>query len=861
VRVRTACLWWGLLWAWGLAATAGGGLWNPPVVNPSLEDDVLAPATKTAQISGWWNRTAYCWASEETNASFPLTPYGANWAEFGNLSWMYQQIGTWQEAMEIEIDLLVGSVQGTDFPGLYVSLWVGGDPGRAADGNPAVVGQTTLETQVGAVAIATSELIKPADLYDPQHSGSYDYLGTGQTAEVRVVLSTGTGHGPGDPLWLLVQSAGRRRVLVDNIQVTPHARVPKAHNPVPAVNTEGVDPMGAFRWDVADASDPSFDVNIGTTPACDDVLVGQPTGGVRSYQPPDGLLDYGRIYYWRVDVTDGGTEYMGDVWQFGTGGKATNPVPPDGETADWSVGTLSWSGDGLISSYDVYFGRPGDLRFVGRYTVPAVSFDDLATALGQSHLQEADYQWRVDTRDAAGDLMAAGEMWAVTIPEPEAIVIDDFSYASSVELQSRWSTRGAATVVLDDIFGSMQLDFEGTPGQSAPEAVCVFDAPQDWASALADTLTVGFRGLPDNVRAPLVLRVGDGTSSVRMVHPDPEAVVDRRWRTWNLRLGDLRKAGLDLTHVAWVSIGIGMPNETGGTGTLLVDDLVLRYAGCIPDFKPAGDMNGDCRVGLDDLIALAGHWLRADFFVTGRPPDSDRLVAYYPFDTRAGAVTPDAGPNHYDALVAAADPNAAWDPGGYEGGCVRLDRATTLTLPAELFSGVNQALTITFWAAEALGDCLPGASQMSLAVGPTDPSQDVWDTIGWTSPRPECHAGWRHYAAVKDATVGELRLYRDGLLVARTEGGTKALEGWNAGDTVISLGPAILGPGRQVRIDELRIYGRALSQAEIVHLAEVTGGGLVQPIETIYVPRDPNHDGQIDLGDLALIARDWLRIR
>jgi len=189
------------------------------VANSSFEADVLDPGTRTVAITDWYNRSAYCWATEETydTERYPATPYGSNWAELGRESWVYQQIGTWEENLELRISLLTGSVVGQDYQGFYVSLWAGGDPAQAADEN--IFPDTTLTTAVGATQIAISDLILPeAVLSDTM--GNYGYWGNATTAEVDVTLSTGTGYTEGDPLWLLIQAAGRKRVLVDNVAVT-----------------------------------------------------------------------------------------------------------------------------------------------------------------------------------------------------------------------------------------------------------------------------------------------------------------------------------------------------------------------------------------------------------------------------------------------------------------------------------------------------------------------------------------------------------------------------------------------------------------------------------------------------------------
>ena len=180
---------------------------------------------------------------------------------------------------------------------------------------------------------------------------------------------------------------------------------------------EKVDPTAPLSWTVVNATSPTFDINIGTTSACNDVLVAQSTGSSMSYTPPAGRLDYATTYYWRPDVTDGGTEYPGTVWSFTTGGKATDPVPSDGQTGVELAGLVSWTGDATIASYDVYFAESGgSFEFVKNTLTPTVSKEDLAAAVGLDLLaSNTTYQWRVDTRDSGGVLLATGETWTFTM--------------------------------------------------------------------------------------------------------------------------------------------------------------------------------------------------------------------------------------------------------------------------------------------------------------------------------------------------------------------------------------------------------------------------------------------------------------
>jgi len=277
-----------------LAVSAQAGLNDPAVLNPGFEADILDAATKSNAITDWWNRTSYCWVSEETNNNFPLTPDGANWVEFGNSSWVYQQIGTWEPGMMLEVSLLIGSVATKTFPGVYASLWVGGDPAAATDSGSKT--PTTLESDVGATRIAISELIKPP-------------LTDAAISQESVILSTGSGQSEGAPLWLLVQSAGAQRVLIDSIGVR-QLPVSPVH---PGNGQTRVDVGTLLEWKLTEGyTVTGYDVWFGTDPnqalpddgltkIVDKELVTTVDPAPSAFTANDAL-DYGVTYYWRVDV-------------------------------------------------------------------------------------------------------------------------------------------------------------------------------------------------------------------------------------------------------------------------------------------------------------------------------------------------------------------------------------------------------------------------------------------------------------------------------------------------------------------------------------------------------------------------------
>ena len=131
------------------------------------------------------------------------------------------------------------------------------------------------------------------------------------------------------------------------------------------------------------------------------------------------------------------------------------------------------------------------------------------------------------------------------------------------------------------------------------------------------------------------------------------------------------------------------------------------------------------------------------------------------------------------------------------------------------------------------------------------------DEVSWTAGTGG-HGQWRHYAFVKDANVGLMRIYVDGVLVAQRTGASRPISGPDGSD--VRIGARADGASNTFhgKLDELRIYGRALSQAEVVYLAAGQTGEVVQPLVPMLAPADPFADGGIDFRDLAVLGDNWL---
>lgn len=184
----------------------GVGLFDPELINPSFEDPALASATFISGVDDWWDSVDFTYTKDKGISTVPATPYGDNWTELGRGRWIYQQIGTYEENMDLHIRFLLGRPSNQGGLDTRVSLLVGGNPELAADVATTYAGNPLTGT-VGATLITSSALIPP--------------VGAGATAEQWVRLSTGTGYTPGSPLWLQfdIADTASGRVNIDHVQV------------------------------------------------------------------------------------------------------------------------------------------------------------------------------------------------------------------------------------------------------------------------------------------------------------------------------------------------------------------------------------------------------------------------------------------------------------------------------------------------------------------------------------------------------------------------------------------------------------------------------------------------------------------
>ena len=634
--------------------------------------------------------------------------------------------------------------------------------------------------------------------------------------------------------------------------------IPRPVNPDPAPADDHVDTTATLEWEVINATDPTYDVNIGTDADCDDVLVGAATGSTASFEIPAGMLDYSTTYYWRVDVTDAGDEYPGYVWFFTTGGVATDPDPADGATAKDGQRYLSWTGDEMIASYNVFAGTSKTLKLVGNYAESTVSFKDIASKLSLIRLPEgSSYKWRVDSLDGEGAVMTTGDVWAFTLPTTSGDVygvLEDFDgFLDDAELTASWTVTLGASIALDELTNIMEYSYDCSAFPNECAIQHVFDPVGDWVYDDYKSLQINFRGDENNGSEVMYVILSDGTNSVKVVHDDPDALTDYQWQTWDIPLAAF--AGVNIESVQSIRIGFGDGIAPGGKGLVYYNDMLLYPDRCIKGLTADGDFNGDCAVDMLDLLIIAPDWLKADFQVAAQQPSASGLRISYQFEEADGVAVVDSSGLGNNGTIE-PDATGVRLAGGQTGQCLQLDNDVSVVIPSAVFDDIDQAVTVSLWLKGLAADFGSDVTTAAFEAGDVPIEENIRDRLLWEIDDVTSYAGqWNHYAFVKDALAAQMRIYHNGKLVARNIDASEPVNGALSGDSVLS---ASFLDDSTVKIDDLRIYDYPLTQAEVVYLAGGADADITQPISPVLTNAEVNGDGTVNLADFAPMAEDWM---
>ena len=217
------------------------------------------------------------------------------------------------------------------------------------------------------------------------------------------------------------------------------------------------------------------------------------------------------------------------------------------------------------------------------------------------------------------------------------------------------------------------------------------------------------------------------------------------------------------------------------------------------------------------------------------------LAGYWAFDEGTGTVASDSSTNNHTGTLGAT---AFWDGTGYLGGNALSVDGTAgshvrVADAAGLRFGVADNYSVSFWTRI---DVLPSSGRDALlqrgsgggryAFFVNTQGQVIFttgDASNIRSPLAYAVGDWHHVVGVQDSTnpTNKRRLYVNGVEVA-AQGTAQPADG--PGDLFIGARDTSAAQALAGDLDEVRIYSRVLSDAEILALANQAPGGPVLPV-------------------------------
>jgi len=438
------------------------------------------------------------------------------------------------------------------------------------------------------------------------------------------------------------------------------------------------------------------------------------------------------------------------------------------------------------------------------------------------------YFWKVDEVNQAGTPTThAGDVWSFTTPAYGIVdsfdQYDDncmrifFAWADGLghnggtEIEGcdvpAFNGNGGGSIVGNDqapfaeqttvTTGSQQsLPFNYDNAFGLSEATLTLSG-QDWSASAVQTLSLAFYGTAGNT-GTLYVKINNTKVSYDL---DPADIARASWQAWNIDLTALS----GLQNVTKLTIGV---DGASAAGMLYIDDIRLYPQ-------------------LGELITPV------------QPGDAD-LLTHLAFDEGAGAIAGDSSGNGHGADLVGAP---QWATGKLGGALQFGSGSHVLDDDAEDYLNGLEALTIGVWVKSGVTDTdqgillakdpsdqdntvairydvagasFGGSNVLKLAVTTDDAEQQVESSSNAQTTE------WQHICMTW-ASGGLLRLYLDGMedmLSGRSNANNtgpvstceKLIIGKGGKDIVNSAGWDGL-------IDELRIYGRALSAEEVMGLA------------------------------------------
>jgi hypothetical protein len=215
--------------------------------------------------------------------------------------------------------------------------------------------------------------------------------------------------------------------------------------------------------------------------------------------------------------------------------------------------------------------------------------------------------------------------------------------------------------------------------------------------------------------------------------------------------------------------------------------------------------------------------------------NTNRLCGWWKLDETRGTTAVDSSGNAYHGMVVKGAP--VWNTDGRFAGCLNFNETYGVSVPGEVFANhVGSEITISVWVNSDPNQ--PNHDNVILQAGSGDTGKPYivgvhtkWredgrldfktgysepDELRYNAAVDEWAGQWNHYVFVKNCDEGLQRIYLNGDLVAEKTGVTASMAG--VSKARIGIAPDRFGDQYIGKLDDVRIYNHALSQAEIADI-------------------------------------------
>ena len=204
------------------------------------------------------------------------------------------------------------------------------------------------------------------------------------------------------------------------------------------------------------------------------------------------------------------------------------------------------------------------------------------------------------------------------------------------------------------------------------------------------------------------------------------------------------------------------------------------------------------------------------------------LKAHWAFDDSEGIHVQDVSGNSHHATLG----SGTWVVRGRVGGAIDINAGSDkVNLPGSAFESITNQITLMMWVFgdttqprdDTMLNATDGSNQSILNLHlPWSNGGVFWDAgydgatpdrLYYAPPSPTAFMGqWNHWTFTKNASTGEMTMYRNGSFVAGATGKTQTM----SGVTKATLGAVFWGLSYDGMIDDVKVYDVALSETEVL---------------------------------------------